>query len=91
MARRKRKGTRRKQKIPIIATIGLLVALKKSWDLRSQPNRLVEAWTGYQPDNNTFNLRNASCLIPAVAGTVGSMAAAKIGLNRYIKIPMVKL
>lgn len=91
MARRKKSRGRRRQKISIAATVGLLAALKMTWEARASTNKMVRLWTGYNVAGNEFNIMGAQALIAAGAGAAASMVAAKVGLNRYVKIPYVKI
>ena len=92
MARRRKKGGRRRQKIPIAATAGMvigLIQLKKAWSAGGSHGAMV-ALTGYDP-NYGFNYKWATAIIPMVGGAAVSMVAAKSGINRYIKVPFVKI
>ena len=90
MANKKKKnGGRRRQKIPLAATIGMIAALKMTWDARSSPMGMMALWTGWDGSNWKWN--RASALMAAGAGGAASMVAAKSGINRYIKIPFVKI
>lgn len=86
-----KKNGRRKQKIPIAATAGMLIGLKNLWDAYQAggTGRAMRALTGYE--NGIFNWKNASAIIPMAGGAIVSMAASKTGLNRYVKIPMFKI
>ena len=92
MARRKKSRGRRRRKIPIAATAGMLIGLKNLWDgyKAGGTSRAMICLTGYDP-NYGFNWKWATATIPMVAGAGVSMVAAKSGLNRYIKIPIFKL
>ena len=85
-------GKRRRQKIPIFATAGVLIGLKNLWDAYKEggTGRAFIALTGYD-SNYGFNWKWATAGIPMVAGPLASMAVSKIGLNRHINIPMFKL
>ncbi|GAG88206.1 unnamed protein product [marine sediment metagenome] len=73
--------------IRIGATVGILAALYQTYRAATGTGdpgiQVVQAWTGYHYGDGTFNWKKASALIPAVAGAGASMAASKIGLNRY--------
>ena len=92
MARRRKKGGRRRQKIPIAATAGMLVGIKNLYDSYKEggTGRVMISLTGYDP-NYGFNWKWATATIPMVAGAAVSMAASKFGLNRHIRIPYVKI
>ena len=92
MARRKKSRGRRRRKIPIAATAGMLIGLKNLWDgyKAGGTSRAMICLTGYDP-NYGFNWKWATATIPMVAGAGVSMIAAKSGLNRYINIPIFKL
>ena len=92
MARRRKKGGRRKQKIPIAATAGMIFGLKNLYDSYKEggSGRAMIALTGYDP-NYGFNWKWATSTIPMVTGAAVSMAASKFGLNRHIRIPYVKI
>ena len=93
MARRgRKKGSRRKQKIPILATAGMIVGLKNLYDGYKEggTHRVMVSLTGYDP-NYGFNWKWATATIPMVLGAGGSMLAAKTGINRYVKVPYFKL
>lgn len=89
---KKKNSTRRRQKIPILATSGMLIGLKNLWVAYKEggTHRAMVALTGYDP-NYGFNWKWATALIPMALGGLGSMIAAKSGINRYIRIPYVKL
>ena len=89
---KKRKGGRRRQKIPIAATVGMLIGLKNLWEgyKAGGTGRALICLTGYD-ENYGFNWKWATATIPMVAGAGISMIAAKSGINRYIKVPFVKI
>lgn len=92
MVRRRKKGGRRKQKIPIAATAGMifgLLELKKAYTSGGSHAAMV-ALTGYDP-NFGWNYKWARATIPMVLGAGVSMVAAKSGINRYVKVPFVKI
>ncbi|GAG58400.1 unnamed protein product [marine sediment metagenome] len=89
MARRKKSRGRRRQKIPIAASVGLIVALKKTWNNRANLDKVLDLWTGW--NGSDWNWRRADALVAAGAGAGVSMVASKVGLNRYVKIPYVKI
>lgn len=87
MARRRYKKKRggRKRGIPIAATFGLAFGLWETYKHVSQwknANAFVEAFTGYSPERKTWSMQYFK-MLPAYAGIGVSMAASKIGLNRY--------
>ena len=91
MTKRRKKGGRRKQKIPLAATAGMIIGIKNLYDAyRVSPANAMMALTGLNV-NMKFDWRTATATIPMVAGAGVSMVAAKSGLNRYIKIPYIKL
>ena len=99
VARRKRRGgRRRKSKIPIAATAGFAAAFlpviqtAMSGNLTAAASQLSSRFTGYDAVTGSFNPAALMAgLAPIVIGTLVSMAASKAGLNRYAKVPMVKI
>ena len=88
----KRKGGRRKQKIPIAATAGFLIGLKNLWDAyKVGPDYALRALTGYSSGSGLWRWQDATAVIPMVAGAGVSMVASKVGLNRQVKIPWFKI
>jgi len=92
MAQKKKGKSRRRQKIPILATAGMIIGMKNLWDAYKEggTGRAMISLTGYDP-NYGFNWRWATSSIPMFLGAGGSMVAAKSGVNRYIKVPVFKL
>lgn len=91
MASKKKTGGRRRRKIPIIATAGLVMGLLNFMDkYKESRHAAMVSLTGYDP-NYGFNWKWATSTIPIVIGAAGSMVAAKSGINRYMNIPMFKL
>ena len=92
MARRRKKGGRRRQKIPIIATAGMILGLKNLYDSYNAGgiDRAMISLTGYDA-NYGWNWKWATSTIPMVIGAAGSMVAAKSGINRHLRIPYIKL
>ena len=90
MAKRK-KGGRRKQKISIAAAAGMVVGIKELWTAYQAGGgqRVMSALTGW--NGTDFNWRRATATIPMIGGAAVSMVAAKVGLNRYIRIPWFKI
>lgn len=92
MAKKKRSGHRSK-KIPVFATAGVaaygLQAYKgyKAGGLTEAAAWLIgtDASGKFHPD---WLIRDVS---PVLVGAVGSAAASKLGLNRYVKVPIFKL
>jgi len=50
---------------------------------------VLDLWTGW--NGSDWNWRRADALVAAGAGAGVSMVASKVGLNRYVKIPYVKI
>ena len=96
--RRKKRGGRRKSKIPLAATAGVAAALlpiaqtAMSGNLTAAASQLSSGFTGYDPATGAFNAAALQRgLMPIILGVAVSMLAAKAGLNRYLRIPMVKI
>lgn len=92
MAKRK-KGGRRRRKISIFSTAGILVGLKNLWDAYQQGGgtQAMVALTGYNSISNDFDYKRATAGIPMILGPLASMVASKAGINRHVNIPMFKL
>ena len=88
-----KKNGRRKQKIPIFATAGILVGLKELWDAYKAggSKHVILRLTGFHQDIGEWNWKWATAGIPMVIGPVASMVMSKVGVNRYVKIPWFKL
>lgn len=98
MARRKKRGGKRSKKIPLAATAGVAAALipiasqAMGGDFVGAANALAERFTGYSPASGTFNPAALQAgLMPILLGIGVSMLAAKAGINRYMRIPFIKL
>jgi hypothetical protein len=94
MARRRgRKRGRSKHKIPILATAGAAVFALNAYGGYKRDGAQGVAWNTVGTDHSgRFDVNQFIVNVtPPVIGALGSMLAAKFGINRYIKIPMVKL
>ena len=86
MARKKKRGGGRRKIIRIAAIAGAAGGAKHAYD-RYQETGIVgaiEAYTGYNTGDGTFNFLNASSMHATLAGAVVSMIFAKTGLNKYL-------
>lgn len=92
--RRKNRGKRRR-KIPVFATTGLVLGLYNLYTTwrshKTNPAFVMQALTGYNMADGTWDYRNATAGIPMVLGPAASMLAAKSGINRYVNVPYFKL
>jgi len=84
-----------KRKIPILATAGAVatgVAMYTTVKDKGMPY-LGYAVTGYDPgDKKIYTAKLVETYAPVALGVVGSMAASRLGLNRYLShIPVFKL
>ena len=93
MAKRRKKGGRRRQKIPIFATAGMIAGLLETYKAYKTggTSHMVLRLTGYHMDQNLWNWKWATAGIPMIIGPAASMVASKAGLNRYVKVPYIKL
>ena len=92
MAKRRKKGGRRRRKISIFAATGFIVGLKALWDARGGGmNQMFLRLTGYDMAAKSFDIKRASAGIAFFGGAAASMVAAKTGVNRYLNIPWFKL
>lgn len=87
MAKRKKKGGRKKRPIRIFATVGLVVGLIQMYRAFQEGGwgRLFISLTGYDA-NYGWNWKWATSSIPMLIGAGMSFAASKLGLNRYSPI-----
>jgi len=86
MARKKKRGGGRRKIIRIAAVAGTAGGAKHAYD-RYQASGIsgaIEAYTGYNTADGTFNFLNASSMHATLAGALVSMIFAKTGLNRYL-------
>ena len=98
MARRRKKGVRRKRKISLLAAGGAVAAFAFLWGAqkagtgyKDKANRIFKSLTGIDLVHRQFNIWSAEAGLALFAGAGGSMLAAKTGLNRYLNIPYFKL
>ena len=96
MARRRKKGGRRRQKISIFGAAGMIVGvytlITDVMAHKTEAGRFAMIrLTGFDISNGDWNWKNATAGIPMLVGAGASMVAAKSGLNRYIKVPFVKI
>lgn len=96
MAKRKKRSRGRK-KIPLAAAAGVAGALIPiahtaiTGNLIGAGQQLVAGFTGLTPQGwNPAAM--ATGVLPIVAGALVSMAASKLGINRYLSgIPLIKV
>lgn len=85
MARKKKRGGRRRT-IRIAATAGAIGGGLYAYNAyqANGANGVIQAYTGYNPGDGTFNIMNATSLHATLAGAVVSMIGAKMRLNQYL-------
>lgn len=93
MARKHKKSGHRSKKIPVLASAGIAAyGLQAYRGYKAGGLTEAAAWMIGTDASGKFHaewlLRDLS---PVVVGAVGSMVAAKSGINRYVKVPMFKL
>ena len=82
--------TKRYNILPMLgAGVGTFVDPGVQYGIDTQDLKLVakgagRAWSGYNYNNNKWELKRATGIIGLVLGAVGSKAASKTGLNRYL-------
>ena len=92
MARRRKKGGRRKRKMSLFATAGIVVGLWQLWKHRAAgPDGLFLRLTGWNMASKQWEYKRATAGIAFLGGAAASMIVAKTGLNRYMNIPWFKL
>lgn len=97
MARKKRSG-RREKKIPVLATAGAAIFAMRVYDGYrgaggSKAGVPGIAWTTIGMDNSgkIQGKKIVNNLAPLAIGIGGSMLASRMGANRYLKLPFIKL
>lgn len=95
----KKKRSRKGRKIPALATVGAVAFGLNAWDgwngkTGGGPGVKGLLWSTLGVDNSgKFQMAQfLKNVAPPVVGSLGSAAASKFGLNRYLaKVPMFKL
>ena len=90
---KKRKSASRSRKIPVMGTIGAVATGLTIYEgyKNAGTDGLRYTATGIGEDGKFHMDRALSTYAPVIAGSVGSAIAAKMKLNRFIKLPFVKL
>jgi hypothetical protein len=97
---KKNKKTRKKpqKKVPLLTTLGLAAGFGESieflmkGDIYAAVNAATNNFVGYDMRTKTFAISRAQKgLLPLALGIGGSMAATKLGANRRLQLPFVKL
>ena len=96
MPKKKRRGGKRK--MPLAAISGAAAALVPpimravSGDPVGAAGQLAQSFTGFNPTSGQFNpAALMQGLVPIIAGASIAMLASKIGINRYLQLPFVKV
>ena len=90
---KKRKRSSKSRKIPVLATAGMAAFGLQAYNgYKAGGVKEMMVWTIGTDSNGKFHpewlVRNA---MPIVAGAAGSMIATKAKINRYVRVPFVKL
>jgi hypothetical protein len=86
MARRRKRGGSRKRPIRIAATAGAIGGALYAYKAYQSmgPSGVVQAYSGYNPDDGSFAFSNAASLYATMIGGIVSWVGAKTGINRYL-------
>lgn len=104
MAKKKHSYRHAARKIPLGATLGVFGTIlgrpRKfgrstidciiAGDYPNALNTVMVNMTGYDMNSGTWSLQDTN-LAPLILGTAVSIAASKLGLNRRLNIPFVKI
>jgi len=102
MAKKKRNGSRPKPKIPLLATGGAAVFGYQVYkDLQGSAGGSVgkALWENFGVNVGYAGTTTSPIMLgqalkgmaPLIAGLAGSLIAAKTGVNKYVKLPWIKL
>jgi len=86
MARRKKSRGGRRRVIRIAATAGAAGGALNAYAAYKSAGApgVIQAYSGYNVSDGTFNIMNASSTHATIAGAIVSMLGAKLGLNKYL-------
>ena len=86
MARKKKRGGGRRRIIRIAATAGAAGGALNAYAAYKSSGApgVIQAYSGYNVTDGTFNIMTATSTHATLAGAIISMIGAKTGLNRYL-------
>ena len=100
MAKRRKKASRKRpqQKIPMLTALGLVAGLAEpvnrliQGDIQAALAVATRQYTGYDVGTGSFSATELKKgLAPLAIGLIGSTVASKLGANRRLRLPWVKL